>query len=266
MTDTRTTYVRYSGRAVSRARLFRLLMAGFFVGCTSSEYTGPIGPSVEGIPQASPAALDFGAVTIGESKLMLVSLSNVGPGGLGVLPPSLAGVSAGAFGAFERVPLEVAPDAAVTLLVQFAPPGAGQFEATLTISTDSDSIPTVSVGLTGTGVIAAPALAFSPSPVVFSGLGAGQVAKSTVVATNQSTGPITVASLWLLGIQPSSAFQLTNAPSLPLSLLPDAGFQFSVEYTASGTDGGDRDQITTTILDSDGGIDPLSAQVQLLGD
>lgn len=45
-------------------------------------------------------------------------------------------------------------------------------------------------------------------------------------------------------------------------LLPDAGFQFQVDYTAT-SDGG-VDQITATFIAPDGGIDSLTAEELLL--
>jgi hypothetical protein len=213
----------------------------------------------------SPTALDFGQVAVGQAKLLSSVLSNLGTSELIPGLVSFAGANAADFSVEISLPSVIQPGRSAPVAIQFVPSATGSRAATLVLATNSDQSPTVEVALSGSGVETPAALVFSPSPLIFANVPAGQFASATVTATNDSLGAITVGSLSLL--DPASAFQLTDQPpQLPLTLGPDAGFDFTVGYTASGADGGDRDQITATLLDPDGGADLLTAQEQLSGD
>ncbi len=211
---------------------------------------------------ATPGGLDFGELTIGQTGMLPLLLSNEGAGQM-QLSASFSGQNAADFSLGNSVPAVMRPGDEATVLVQFTPSATGPEVATLVLVTDTTQSP-MDLSLLGGGVDVR-TLVFFPSPVVFTQMEpAGEAAAMVVTATNRSAGPLTVGTLGLLSLAQASGFQLAGLPSLPLSLQPDAGFQFQVHYTASDGGGGGVDQITASFLGSDGGVDPLTAGDLLL--
>lgn len=145
----------------------------------------------------SPATLDFGSVTVGQSSApQALSVSNTG-----TLPLSITSVAASnaAFVVTNGCPVAPATLAAggnCTISVVFTPAGAGRASGTLTITDDSGAVAgsTQTVSLSGLGTV--PPLSLTPASYDF-----GNVARGLAAAT-----------------APTAVFTLTNNTANPVSL------------------------------------------------
>jgi hypothetical protein len=93
-----------------------------------------------------PASLDFGQVTVGLSKMLPLTVFNVGTLNLEVDEVTVSGMG------FSSTALEgrIEPSRGRTISVTFMPPGAGMLSGTLAISSN-DPRGEVRVPLSGTG-------------------------------------------------------------------------------------------------------------------
>ncbi len=95
----------------------------------------------------SPSPLDFGTVTIGDTKVLALTLRNDGAASLTVS----AAVATGAFTVTSTVPFSVGPGGQQAVLVRFAPDVLGSASGTLTLTSNDPSQPSATVPLSGTG-------------------------------------------------------------------------------------------------------------------
>jgi formylglycine-generating enzyme required for sulfatase activity len=92
--------------------------------------------------------LDFGAVVLGQSSSLTVTVSNTGDGDIVV---SRTSTDNPAFTA--RIETDnIAPGASANILVEFAPQQVGGISASLLIESNDPGLPTATVSLAGTGV------------------------------------------------------------------------------------------------------------------
>ena len=146
---------------------------------------------------ASPAAVNFGEVVVGQSAMATISVVSNAAGGSG-LTASLAGPGATQFSIVENgCTMSLASGGTCTVKVQFAPVAAADLTATLSV-TDGQS--TASVALSGKGIaaVSTQALVVSPTAIDFGGVPVGQSsATMKVTVTNRNSapvGPVTVTS------------------------------------------------------------------------
>ncbi|MGB8100013.1 MAG: choice-of-anchor D domain-containing protein, partial [Terracidiphilus sp.] len=81
----------------------------------------------------SPATVNFGTVTVGQSASAKVSLLNQGPGSVEISKLTLAGQSF-AFSGQGNLPVTLAAGSSLSLNVQFAPTAAGAVSDQLTVT------------------------------------------------------------------------------------------------------------------------------------
>ncbi len=130
------------------------------LGCSSGESdddaTSP-GPSPTPVPVESPRievepnSLMFGAVEIGDSSDMAVTISNTGTGTLSI--EAAISQESVAFALPDAAQVTVPPGDTTSLTVRFMPHEAVGFAATLEISSNDETHPTTSVALAGTGTL-----------------------------------------------------------------------------------------------------------------
>ncbi len=143
----------------------------------------------------SPATVNFGTVTVGQSASAKVSLLNQGPGSVEISKLTLAGQSF-AFSGEGNLPVTLAAGSSLSLNVQFAPTAAGAVSDQLTVTSSSSTDPTPLVSLSGTGVAAAgtgsstvSALSCTNSSMT----GAGTDACTVTLTAAAGTGGLTVS-------------------------------------------------------------------------
>ncbi|MCI0635864.1 MAG: choice-of-anchor D domain-containing protein, partial [Actinobacteria bacterium] len=166
----------------------------------------------------SPLALRFEEVFVGSSRTLDVTVANTGSASLEVTGIAFGAGSSADFALGRSIDgVSVAPGANFVLPVRFLPGGSGPAAATLLISSDDADEPTVTVALSGTGVVREmPALLVTPASVNF---GARSIGSTSVRAVGiRNTGSM---SLRILGIElrpfSSSAYSLVGEPG-PVTL------------------------------------------------
>jgi hypothetical protein len=141
------------------------------------------------VASLSATSHNFGNLTINRTTTQPFTLTNTGTATLNIssiamnfTPPLSSGFN---FSSSDTclTTSQLAPSASCTLDVQFAPTTTTQYSATVMISDDSGT-GTQTVGLTGTGVLPFPAVAFTPASLSF---------QNTVV-TNSATPQTTTLS------------------------------------------------------------------------
>lgn len=149
------------------------------------------------IVSLSPNPLAFGNVNSGANASLTETLNNIGSATLtgtiavvGGAPYSITG------GTCSTSSLSVAASGSCTVIVRFAPTGAGSFPDTLRFTTNAGTSPD-NVSLTGTGVATAPVVSLSCSPTLSFGsvhIGGGtQNETCTVSNTGSATLTGTIA-------------------------------------------------------------------------
>ncbi|MBA3397187.1 MAG: choice-of-anchor D domain-containing protein [Deltaproteobacteria bacterium] len=184
----------------------------------------------------SPAALPFGAVRVGQSKVRSVTLTNIGTGSLSITTIALGGSDAADFAlAPLALPIVLAPSASRIVNVTFNPTVVRDSSATLDVLSDEPVNGTVALPLTGSGV--SPNVALTPGVVDFGGQLVGRPsARRDLKIRNSGGGPLGIVSLAITGAQAAS-FTLVSPPALPATIAPGAELVLSlrVAVTAIGS-------------------------------
>jgi hypothetical protein len=175
----------------------------------------------------SPASLAFGSQNTGTtSAVQVITVSNTGGANLVVSGVALVGTNPGQF-ARTTTCATVAPGASCTVSVTFAPTTAGAKSASVRITHNAVGSPT-NVPLTGTGVVATPAISVSPASLAFGTQNTGTAsAAQLITVSNTGGGTLVVNSANLVGANPGQ-FTRVNACA---SVAPGASCTVSVTFT-----------------------------------
>jgi hypothetical protein len=202
-----------------------------------------------GIPNASlsPSSLAFGDVNIdARSARETITLTNPGTDTLVIAGIGFRGANASVFTQTNNCPGSLAPAAYCTVSISFKPTVAGTVGADLAITDNANNAAaSVQVAtLTGTGV-AVPTAALAPNVLTFpsSDIGATSAAQAATL-TNSGTGPLTIASIVLGGVNSGDFAETNNCGG---SLVAGGSCTFSVTFTPSAA--GSR-SATITITDN----------------
>ncbi|MHB1846007.1 MAG: choice-of-anchor D domain-containing protein [Deltaproteobacteria bacterium] len=103
---------------------------------------------IDGVPKVSPNPLDFGTVGTGTTHQKGLTITNQGSGPLAIEALSVSG-DPSFVPAKLQGKVSLLAGASFTLSIAFSPPSDGKHQATLTLRTDSNEIPTVQVTLLG---------------------------------------------------------------------------------------------------------------------
>jgi outer membrane protein assembly factor BamB len=182
--------------------------------------------SSNGTPQGS-SGINFGNEQVGAVKSLTgqIILTNVGGGSLAITGSKITGTNASEFALQTSLPDSLAPGAAITSTLQFAPSAAGPQQATLEIDTDNGE---VEVPLTGTGIEVK--LCAQPASLDFGNVQVGgtpAVQPAQIVNCGKSPTTVTFATP---SIQGSNASDFTaSVQATPLQ--PGAMLTVSVSYS-----------------------------------
>jgi hypothetical protein len=227
-----------SGDRATLSVAFRPTQSGDAAAQLVAEVCGPgCGPALQlsgavTAPQleASPRAIDFGAVDIGEVATTTVHVSNAGTGVLNVTEAAL-GTGVGAELSLQvSVPLPVLLNAGegFDVDVVFAPlQGRADVTTRLNIASSDTRSPLVFIPITGS--VDGPGLQLVPDAVHFGRLVDGTTRDSTVVVRSIGSAPVEVDRIETT----NPAFTVVGAPPLPQTLAPGAALQFVVRATAT---------------------------------
>ncbi len=105
----------------------------------------PIAPKIE----VSPTALEFGPLTVGQTRDLPLTLRNLGNGPLRISAVAFTDTQ---YQISVNPPIDISPASSTTLSVRYAPTASGQHAAQLTITSSDAENPTVTVRLAGSAV------------------------------------------------------------------------------------------------------------------
>jgi hypothetical protein len=186
-----------------------------------------------------PGSLTFASTTQGStSPAQNITVTSAGTATLHISSVLLGGSNPADFQVANACSGPYPVAASCSIAATFAPLGAGQRTATLTISDDAPNSPQ-SVQLTGTGAApppGTPVVKLTPNSVFFGSVTQGvAVAAQTITLTSSGTGPLHIASVALGGTN-SSDFNMTNncvAPAYAVGATCSIGVSFSPAATGA---------------------------------
>ncbi|MBI4904975.1 MAG: choice-of-anchor D domain-containing protein [Acidobacteria bacterium] len=143
--------------------------------------------------QVTPASLDFGSVTVNQSREAPLTLRNTGTAALTIT--SLISTNARFTVVGAVAPLSIAAGGSQPVTVRFTPVAPGQATATLSIASNG---PEATVPLSGTGVSAAAgAIEISPASLDFGSVNTGQSRDFALTIRNTGNAALALTSVTL---------------------------------------------------------------------
>lgn len=207
--------------------VFVLAAAAALVGCQGVSQSGS--GQQHGNVVVGSASLDFGAVTPGTSKTLILTATNSGNASVNI---SGASFSTKYFALTSpTLPVSVAAGQSTTLTISFTPDAATAFSATLTVSSDGSN-PSATVSLSGSGT---GPLAISPTSEAFGSVTVGSSKSQVVTITNNDSSSVSISQISVSG----AAFSISGI-STPVALAVSKSTTFTVTFapTASGNASG----------------------------
>jgi len=203
----------------------------------------------------SPTAANFGAVNVGSSKTIEVTITNKGSITTLLKKQNLNGAMYTVSGIMP--PIAIAPGAHVVMSIKFEPTKTGLLSGGVFIGSGVGPLLTsvVNYSLSGTGV-AGSGLQANPGSVAFGNVPVGTTISQPVQLKNPGTGSATISS-----VSASGAGFSTSGLTLPLTL-PAGGtknFTLTFKPTAIGAESG------TITLKSNSGAKELTLNVSGTG-
>ena len=202
----------------------------------------------------SPAAKDFGSVTVGETSApQTFTVSNTGTADLNIYAVTKTGDFTITADSCSSATVTAGSNCTVTVL--FAPASEGFLTGTISIPSDDPDTPTMDVALSGTGVAATvplPNISVTPSSLAFGNVVVGETsAPQTVTVANTGNADLTVTNVVIIG-----DFAITSTTCVVPTLAPGASCTADVVFSPTGL--GDLNGILS--IESD---DPDSAVVDV---
>lgn len=179
----------------------------------------------------SPADPRFGAVVVGQSDTLLVTVTNHGTTSVSV--SAITGSNPQFVASSLSLPLTLLAGQSVNLTVTFTPTAVAWTSGSITFSSNASN-PTLVIPVRGTGV-SSEAVTASPSALWFGSVALGSSSTVPVVLKNDRSWSLTLSALQTKG----KGFS-TSGPTMPLILAAGQSVTVDVTFTpqAAGTTGG----------------------------
>lgn len=207
-----------------------LVLAGLalLVGCQGVS-SGPSSSQQSGTLSLAVANLDFGNVTSGSSKALTVTATNSGSASVTV---SSAAVSTKYFAiTAPNLPVTIAPGQGTPVNVRFTPNAAGNFSATLTLTSNaSDSSASITLKGMGMTIVTEGQLALSPTAADFGTVTVGNSEPITESITNIGGSSVDISQIAISG----TGFTMSGI-SAPLTLAAGQNATFTVMFTPTSS-------------------------------
>ncbi len=201
-----------------------LVLAGFsfLTGCQGVSAGGPPNQQTSTL-SLSVGSLQFGNVSAGTRKNMTVDATNSGPASVSV---SAVSFSSQYFSLLSpSIPTTIAAGQSIPISVAFAPNAAGNFTATVTISSNAtNTSSTLSLSGTGTSTPVGD-LGSSPGSESFGSVTLGSQQSQTFTLTNSGSASVDISQVQITG----TGFQLSGITT-PLTLGSSQSTTFKVVF------------------------------------
>lgn len=198
----------------------------------------------------SPTSVDFGDVNVDESSDEIVTVSNDGSADLEVTDLSTTNAVFSVIS--PSTPFTLTPGASEDVTVRFSPTAEGTQSGDLEITSDDPDEGTVTVGLTGNGVVPPPDepdIAVDPTSLDFGQVTVADSADATVTVTNNGTQTLTVSDLTTT----NSVFSVVS-PAAPFDVAADGGTDTVTVRFKPTTESVENGDLEITSNDPDEGL------------
>src|SRR5882672_3886586 len=199
---------------------------------SSNASNSPLSVSVKGSGRGprlsvSPAPLNFGNVTVGQTGTQSVQLTNSGNADLIV---NLATVSGNGFGFTGlSLPTTISAGASLPFTAQFAPAAAGGATGSISIADNSRGSPHM-LALSGSGVAANSSLNANPGSVNFGNVLVGSNTSQTITLANSGTASVTISQAVVSG----TGFSITGLV-MPVTIAPGKTTTFNAVFAPNSS-------------------------------
>ena len=180
----------------------------------------------------SPTAANFGAVNVGSSKTIQVTITNTGSTNVLLKKENLSGDMYTASGITP--PVSIAPGAHVVMSITFQPTKAGPASGNVLLTGGFVAIAMANYSLTGTGVATTAPLQANPASVDFGNVLVGTTISQSVQLKNPGTGSATISSV------SASGAGFSTSSTLPVTLAAGSTKNITITFrpTAIGAASG----------------------------
>jgi hypothetical protein len=169
----------------------------------------------------TPDHLRFGKVTLGQTEIQSVLLTNTGPTSVTVTAANLGGTEFSL--TTLSLPLTLSVGQSAALNVSFSPTAIGWTGGRITFTSNATN-PTLQFALAGTGA-SSEAVTPNPANISFGQVAVGSSSKLPVVLTNKTTRWVVLSGF----LESGGGFSVSG-PTVPLKLAPGRSVTLNVTY------------------------------------
>ena len=229
----------------------------------SSAVIAVSGTGVQAALGLNPSSVAFGSVPVGSANSQTVQVSNPGTGVLTISQVKAAGSGFSINGI--TLPTSINPGATSTFNVQYLPTAAGSVPGSVSIVSNAPSSPNA-LALSGTGVAAIRALAFTRTSIGFGNVKTAGSVSESIGITNTGNSDVTISQIIAsgagFGVNGAST-PVTLSPTQTLAIAPtfSPGSAGSVNGTVTVTSNATGSPATITLTGT--GAQPSSHTVAL---
>lgn len=202
--------------------------------------------------RVEPAALDFGAVGLGQVRTEVVQVFNDASAPLDVGRVRVLGASEVMVAPARALPTSVDPGTSLVLSVSYRPTSATEMLGTLVVDTSDEGAPEARVRLSGRGV--GPLFQVLPERLDFGIVSRRVAQRRSFVLLNAGSADVRVTGIRYSG---HASMRLVSVPGLPARLGAGETLTPSVELVPTGTAGVYRGEVQVTT------DDPAHADVRI---
>jgi len=179
-----------------------------------------------------PGPITFPSVNVGQTSSVSLRVLNSGSASGTINSISLA-PQAFQLATPIQLPQTLAPNASLTLTINFTPPQPGAVTGTLIVNSDTFNLTGTGLGsqlvysylTNGTSIT----LGASNPSVIFSPVQVTQSQHLTFDVKNSGTSATTISDIGVT--PPNGPYSISGVPSLPVTLAPNADFQLGITFT-----------------------------------
>ncbi|WP_158502367.1 choice-of-anchor D domain-containing protein [Vitiosangium sp. GDMCC 1.1324] len=189
------------------------------------------GKGVASFIAANPNPLSFGAISLGQSDVATLTLSNTGDAPLTLSALGFTGEQAEDFSleGAPTLPLAVAPGGSQELRVRFTPGNHGARRTTLEVTSDASGAGTLRVPVDGEGI--GPRLAVTPASLDLGSTNVGHTSASrSVTVSNTGETDLVLSAVSFSG---AAAADFATPASMPMTLVPGTSASIAFSFTPS---------------------------------
>ncbi len=179
------------------------------------------GTGTRGALTANPPSINFGALVVGSSGSVPVTLSNTGTAPISITAHSITGAGFTLTG--WSAPASLNPGQTTTFTVTFAPTSGGSASGSVSISSNAPGSPLL-INLSGSGTVTQAQMTIGPASVTFNNVNVGGNATQNVTLTNTGTAALNITAASVTG--PGYTMSLTA----PKTINAGANSVFTVTF------------------------------------